>query len=94
MQEEEAGDLLFVCVNVARFLGLDAEITLKKANRKFSRRFREMERQPQLDGRQLAILSAEELEVLWREAKARKRNKAPHRPPARLDSNRRINTQD
>ncbi len=43
-REEEVGDLLFVGVNLARFLGLDAEIALKRANRKFSQRFREMER--------------------------------------------------
>ena len=69
--EEEVGDLLFVGVNLARFLGLDAEITLKKANRKFSQRFREMERAAASGGRQLSGLSADELEELWSEAKTR-----------------------
>lgn len=68
-KEDELGDLLFVCVNLARFMGLDAEIALKKANRKFSGRFREMERLAGARGLQLAELSPEEWEALWSEAK-------------------------
>jgi MazG family protein len=70
--EEEAGDLLFVAANIARFLGLDPEITLKKANRKFAGRFRSMERQAARRGGRLAGLSPEELERLWNQAKAYK----------------------
>jgi nucleoside triphosphate diphosphatase len=70
-REEEVGDLLFVGVNLARFLGLDAEIALKRANRKFSQRFREMERLAASRGTNLAALSADELESLWNEAKLR-----------------------
>jgi MazG family protein len=69
--EEEVGDILFVGVNLARFLGLDAEIALKRANRKFSERFREMERLAAASGKHLSGLSAEELESLWNEAKLR-----------------------
>ena len=71
--EEEAGDLLFVAANIARFLGLDPEITLKKANRKFAGRFRSMELQAARRGGRLAGLSPEELERLWNRAKAYKR---------------------
>jgi nucleoside triphosphate diphosphatase len=67
--EEEVGDLLFVGVNLARFLGLDAEIALKSANRKFSQRFRMMEREAASQGRKLSALSADELESLWDRAK-------------------------
>ncbi len=70
-REEEVGDLLFVGVNLARFLGLDAEIALKRANRKFSERFREMERLAGAGGKHLSSLSADELESLWNEAKLR-----------------------
>jgi MazG family protein len=67
--EDEVGDLLFVGVNLARFLGLDAEITLKKANRKFARRFREMERIAGARSHKLSGLSASELDSLWNEVK-------------------------
>ena len=68
--EEEVGDLLFVGVNLARFLGLDAEIVLKKANRKFARRFREMERTAATRGHKLSDLSASELDSLWNQVKS------------------------
>jgi MazG family protein len=67
--EEEVGDLLFVCVNVARLLNLDSEIALKKANLKFARRFRQMEQTATGRGQQLSKLSADQLEALWTEAK-------------------------
>jgi MazG family protein len=68
--EEEVGDLLFVGVNLARFLGLDAEIALKKANGKFAERFRAMERMAAARGQKLGGLSAAELDALWNEAKS------------------------
>ena len=68
--EEEVGDLLFVGVNLARFLGFDAEIALKKANRKFAGRFREMERLAAARGQRLNGLSAAELDALWNEVKS------------------------
>ncbi len=71
--EEEAGDLLFAAANVARFLKLDPEIALKKANRKFQRRFQWMEREAERRGKRLAQLSPEELDQLWNRAKASKR---------------------
>jgi tetrapyrrole methylase family protein / MazG family protein len=72
--EEEVGDLLFVAVNVARFLGVDPEIALKKSNRKFSARFRQMEQEATRIGRPLAESSKDELENLWQSSK---RNSAP-----------------
>jgi tetrapyrrole methylase family protein/MazG family protein len=68
--EEEVGDLLFVGVNLARFLGFDAEIALKKANRKFAQRFREMERIAASRGQSLSGVSAAELDALWNEVKS------------------------
>ena len=68
--EEELGDLLFVGVNLARFLGFDAEIALKKANRKFAGRFREMERIAASRGQSLSGVSAAELDALWNKVKS------------------------
>ncbi len=67
--EEEAGDLLFVAVNVARFLGVDPELAIKKANRKFDRRFRAMEAAAAAQGRRLADVPRAEMEKLWEQAK-------------------------
>jgi tetrapyrrole methylase family protein/MazG family protein len=78
LREEEIGDLLFVCVNLARFLGFDAEIALKKANRKFTARFREMERAARERGQGLVEHSAAELENLWDEAKVRVAQSSRH----------------
>ena len=71
--EEEAGDLLFAAANVARFLGLDPEIALKKANRKFERRFRHIEQQAGRNGYRLEELQMEELDKLWNRAKRLRR---------------------
>ncbi len=71
--ESELGDLLFVLVNIARFLALDSESALKKANRKFRRRFQWMEQQLQGAGRALEQSTMEELEDLWQQAKQSER---------------------
>ena len=70
----EAGDLLFSVVNVVRFLKLDPEIALKKANRKFVDRFRDMESEAASTGKKLVDLNATELDALWNNAKARQLN--------------------
>ena len=68
--EEETGDLLFAAVNVARLAGVDPEIALKKANRKFQRRFEWMERTAAAEGRVFAELPRARMEELWNQAKA------------------------
>lgn len=69
--EEEVGDLLFAGVNVARFLGVDPEIALKAANRKFKQRFQWMEAAASREGRRFADLPRARMEELWNEAKRR-----------------------
>jgi tetrapyrrole methylase family protein / MazG family protein len=69
--EEEVGDLLFVGVNIARFLGVDPEIALKKANRKFARRFRWMEAAAARGGKRFADAPRPRMEELWNEAKVK-----------------------
>jgi len=63
---EELGDLLFAVVNLARHLNIEPEAALRDANRKFERRFREIEQAPDFDA-----LSLEDKERLWVEAKQR-----------------------
>ena len=72
--EEELGDLLFAAVNLSRFLKVDPEIALKKANAKFTRRFRAMERLARESGREFKDLPREEMEELWEAAKKSEAN--------------------
>jgi MazG family protein len=71
--EEEVGDLLFAAVNVARFLGVDAEIALKKANSKFKSRFQWMESAAVNKNQKLADIPRDEMEKLWDAAKEAER---------------------
>ena len=81
--ESELGDLLFVAVNLARFLHVDPEIALKKASAKFSRRFREMERLAREQGTTLAQIPRPQMESLWDQAKLHEQSApGPHPNPA------------
>lgn len=66
---EELGDLLFTCVNLARHVNVDAEDSLREANRKFERRFAQMEAQAQGRGKRLEDCTPDELDALWNMAK-------------------------
>jgi nucleoside triphosphate diphosphatase len=72
--EEEVGDLFFVLVNVARYLGVDPESALRKTNRKFKRRFQWMEERLHETGRSADTSSMEELESLWQRAKGEEKS--------------------
>ena len=63
--EEELGDLFFSVVNVARKLGVDSEMAMAAATRKFARRFRALEAQIVADGRKLEQTSAQDMNALW-----------------------------
>jgi tetrapyrrole methylase family protein / MazG family protein len=65
----ELGDVLFVVVNLARWLKVDAESALREANARFSRRFAEVEYLVAERGLEWASLTFEELDALWEEAK-------------------------
>lgn len=67
--EDEVGDLLFVLVNIARYLSLDPESALRKTNRKFTRRFRHVEEQFRKEGRTISEAGLEEMEAHWQRAK-------------------------
>ena len=67
--ESEVGDILFVAVNLARFLNIDPEIAMKKASSKFSRRFHEMERLARQQGTTFAEIPRPQMESLWEQSK-------------------------
>ncbi len=67
--EDEIGDLLFVIVNLARFLKVDPEQALRKTNRKFRDRFGHVERGLKQAGKAPREATLEEMEALWQDAK-------------------------
>ena len=74
--ESELGDILFVAVNLSRFLNVDPEIALHKASAKFTRRFREMEKIAREQGTTLSEIPRPQLESLWDQSKQRELSKA------------------
>ncbi len=71
--EEEFGDLLFVIANLARHMKIDPEAALRRANAKFTRRFRRIEAWLAEDGRAPGESTLEEMDALWDRAKAEER---------------------
>jgi MazG family protein len=67
--EDELGDLLFVLVNLARFVKVDPEQALRKTNAKFRRRFGYIERNLAERGIKVQESNIQEMEALWQEAK-------------------------
>lgn len=67
--EEEFGDLLFSLANYARFLQVDAEGALEKTNKKFIRRFQEMESIALANGKELSSMSLDEMDQIWNQVK-------------------------
>lgn len=66
----EAGDMLFVAVNIIRRFGINPEDALRASNSKFERRFRTMEKLAGDDGKIFANLSLDEQESYWQRVKA------------------------
>jgi MazG family protein len=67
--EDEMGDLLFACVNLARKFKIDPETALRRGNRKFERRFHHIERELAKQGRTPGESTLDEMEALWVAAK-------------------------
>ena len=63
--EDEFGDVLFSLVNYARFLQIDAENALERTNKKFIRRFTEMETAALKQSRSLDDMTLDEMDALW-----------------------------
>ena len=73
--EEEFGDLVFSLINYARFLQVDAENALEKTNKKFIRRFTQMEQAAAAQNRMLTDMNLAEMDAIWNSIK--KQNPAP-----------------
>ncbi len=72
--EDEIGDVLFVCANLARHAKVDPGTALRHANAKFERRFRRMELLAQADGASLASLSLDAQNGYWNRTKAEEKS--------------------
>ena len=65
----EFGDFLFALVNVARWMGVEAEEALRLSNQRFRERFAYIERRAAERGLKLDKLGLDEMDILWEEAK-------------------------
>jgi nucleoside triphosphate diphosphatase len=72
--ENEIGDMLFVIVNLARFLKVDPEQALRKTNAKFRRRFGHVESGLAAQGKSVREATIDEMEALWQHAKLAESN--------------------
>ena len=69
--EEEFGDVIFSLINYARFLRVDAENALEVTNKKFIRRFTQMEEEATQSGKNLADMTLLEMDSIWNNIKKR-----------------------
>ena len=67
--ENELGDVIFSCINLARHAGVNPEVALRNTNNKFEKRFRYIEDCLIAQNREIAAVPLDELEKLWQEAK-------------------------
>lgn len=81
--EEEVGDLLFAAVNLARFLKIDPEIALKRANGKFAARFHAMEAMARQRGLELPSVPRDEMEKYWELVKENEKRTKVQRPTSK-----------
>ena len=74
-QEEEYGDLMFVMVNFARHLKIDPEKALRGANKKFKKRFEQVEKELALIGKTPNQSDLSEMDNLWNIVKQKENNR-------------------
>ena len=67
--ESEFGDVLFSLINYARFIDVNPDDALEKTNKKFIHRFQYLESESKKDGKDLAEMSLDEMDVYWNRAK-------------------------
>ncbi|HSR68658.1 MAG TPA: nucleoside triphosphate pyrophosphohydrolase [Acidobacteriota bacterium] len=76
--QEEIGDLLFAALNASRFLQIDPETALNRANDKFARRFKALEEHFSGQGRALKDVGLEEMEEVWQALKSDPKTEKSH----------------
>ncbi|MEP2616060.1 MazG family protein, partial [Marinobacter alexandrii] len=76
--EDELGDLLFVCVNLARFMKVNPEQALKRTNHKFDSRFRAIEQVLTREGRDMDEESLDALEAVYQTVKGVEKGGSGH----------------
>lgn len=67
--EDEFGDVLFALVNYARFINIDPENALERTNKKFIRRFQQIEAMANTEGKKLHDMSLAEMDAMWDQVK-------------------------
>ncbi|HEV8078535.1 MAG TPA: nucleoside triphosphate pyrophosphohydrolase [Marinobacter sp.] len=73
--EDELGDVMFVCVNLARFMKVNPEQALKRTNHKFEARFRAIEAELGAQGRDMDSETLDALDAIWRSVKGVERQR-------------------
>ena len=68
--EDELGDVMFVCVNIARHQKINAEMALRRTNQKFIRRFEYVVEQMQAANESMSRGKLEQMEIFWQASKA------------------------
>jgi tetrapyrrole methylase family protein/MazG family protein len=69
-KSSEMGDILFTLVNIARWMGVDAESALRTANSRFKVRFALVQKEARAEGRELSEMTLKELDQLWEKSKS------------------------
>jgi len=67
--EAEFGDVLFALINYARFINVDPERALELTNKKFIRRFQQVEDMAATEGKSLHDMTLWEMDALWNKVK-------------------------
>jgi ATP diphosphatase len=73
--EDELGDVMFVCVNLARFMKVNPEQALKRTNHKFEARFRAIEAELAAQGRDMDGETLDALDAIWQSVKGVERQR-------------------
>lgn len=74
--EDELGDVLFSIVNISRFLKVNPEDALRRTIDKFNRRFRYVEKQFKMAGKEMQEATLAEMDEFWEEAKRLEKDQA------------------